>query len=228
MTEPVSEVRYGFADHHCFACGTTNPSGMGLRIELGDQRAGTTWVPGPDDVGWSDRVHGGLIATVLDEVMAWASGSEDAWAVTSSFSVRFHSPASPGETLLAEAWVASRRRRIYEIKSKDDPKSWQDLIHLCKVLNETAPGELEQALSPILDIDGALKFLALDNALINNDGYWIRTSDYSLYQDEKGRFHVLPSDSNETFVMPGGPGFGGGGPGGPRGAGGGAPGGRRP
>ena len=35
-----------------------------------------------------------------------------------SAGVRFHSPASPGETLLAEAWVASRRRRIYEIKSE--------------------------------------------------------------------------------------------------------------
>jgi uncharacterized protein (TIGR00369 family) len=118
VTDAVSELRYGFADHHCFACGTTNPIGMGLRIELGDQRATTTWIPGADDVGWSDRVHGGLIATVLDEVMAWASGSEDAWAVTSSFSVRFHSPASPGETLRAEGWVASRRRRIYEIKGE--------------------------------------------------------------------------------------------------------------
>ena len=56
----------------------------------------------------------------------------------------------------------------------------------------------------------ALWFIALDNALINNDGYWIRTSDYSIYQDEKGRFHILPADVNETFVRPGGPGFGGG------------------
>jgi len=77
-----------------------------------------------------------------------------------------------------------------------------------------------------LDIDGALKFLALDKTFINNDGYWIRASDYSIYQDPKGRFHVLPHDANETFQAaegfgrggrgrggPGGPGFGG--PGGP-------------
>src|SRR4029453_9632857 len=45
---------------------------------------------------------------------------------------------------------------------------------------------------------------------------WIRTSDYSIYQDDKGRFHIIPSDANETFSLPGGPGFGGsrGGPGG--------------
>lgn len=116
---------------------------------------------------------------------------------------------------------------IYTIKSEDEPESWAALIHLCKVLNETPADQLVQALEPILDIDGALKFLALENALINNDGYWIRTSDYSLYRDKKGRFHVIPHDANETFTRPGGPGFGGPGfgrgrgPGGPRGLGGG-------
>jgi hypothetical protein len=104
-------------------------------------------------------------------------------------------------------------KETYTIKSKGDPKRWGDLIKLCKVLNETPPDKLEAALAPLLDIDGALKFLALDNALINNDGYWIRTSDYSIYQDERGRFHLVPQDSNETFSKPEG---GGGGPGGGR------------
>lgn len=111
-------------------------------------------------------------------------------------------------------------KRAYSIKTKDDPKAWADLVHLCKVLNQTPPDQLEAALAPILDIDGTLKFLALENALINNDGYWLRTSDFNIYQDEKGRFHVIPHDQNETFAIPGGPGFGGGG-GGPGGRGGG-------
>jgi acyl-coenzyme A thioesterase PaaI-like protein len=109
---------YGFADHHCFACGSTNPIGMSLKIELGDRRASTTWIPGSDFVGWSDRVHGGLIATVLDEVMAWAPSSDDAWAVTSSFTVRFHAPVSPGERLRADGWVEGQRRRIYDVKGE--------------------------------------------------------------------------------------------------------------
>jgi uncharacterized protein (TIGR00369 family) len=91
---------------------------MGLRIELGEGRASTTWEPATDSVGWSDRVHGGLIATVLDEIMAWAPTSDDAWAVTASLSVRFHSPASPGESLQAVGWVSSRRRRIYEVSGE--------------------------------------------------------------------------------------------------------------
>ena len=90
-------------------------------------------------------------------------------------------------------------KSIYTIKSKDNEKSWAQLINLCKVLNQTAPDKLEKALAPILDVDGALKFLALDKAVINNDGFWTRASDYSIYADPSGKFHVIPWDANETF-----------------------------
>lgn len=98
-------------------------------------------------------------------------------------------------------------KALYEIKSKDKPESWQALIRLCRVLNQTPVDRLEQALSPILNIDAVLKFLALENTLINNDGYWIRASDYNIYQEKDGRFHIIPHDANETFSLPGGPGF---------------------
>ncbi len=116
-------------------------------------------------------------------------------------------------------------RRRYEIKSEDNPAAWKALIKLCKTLGETPADKLETALSPILDIDEALWFLALDNALVNNDGYWVRASDYSIYRDKKGKFHIIPHDANETFQSnagfgpPGG--FGRGGPGGGFGRGGG-------
>jgi hypothetical protein len=133
---------------------------------------------------------------------------------------RWKVPGSPGGrgSLAYLGDEAAPYRRIYQLQTRDNPKSWAALITLCKVLNETPAGQLEAALAPLLDIDGALKFLALENTLINNDGYWIRTSDYSLYQDTQGRFHILAQDLNETFSRPGGPGFGGG-PGGPGGFG---------
>ncbi len=116
-------------------------------------------------------------------------------------------------------------KRHYEIKSKDDEKAWKALIQLCKTLNQTPDDKLEAALKPILDIDSLLWFLALDVALINGDGYWIRASDYSIYLDEKGKFHVIPHDMNEAFRPGGGPGFGGPGFGGPGGGFSGPPGG---
>jgi hypothetical protein len=59
---------------------------------------------------------------------------------------------------------------------------------------------LESALAPLLDVDGVLRFLALENALANSDGYWARASDYSIYQDPQGRFHVIPHDMNEGLA----------------------------
>jgi hypothetical protein len=112
---------------------------------------------------------------------------------------------------------AEAYKRIYEIKSKNDPLSWAALIQLCKTLNTIPPDQLERALAPMLDIDGALKFLALEVALVNGDGYWTRASDYSIYLDPKGVFHIMPHDANETFGPAGGRGMGGrpGGLGGP-------------
>ena len=116
---------------------------------------------------------------------------------------------------------AAEYKKRYEIKSKDEPESWEALIELCRALNQTPAEQLEEKLRPILDIDGALKFLALENVFINTDGYWTRASDYCLYCDEDGRFHIIPHDVNETFRAAGGPG-----PRGPGGPGGGERGGR--
>lgn len=142
---------------------------------------------------------------------------------------RWKVPGSPGGRggLEYTGEDAAAYKRVFEIKTKDDPKSWAALINLTKVLNQTPPDRLEAALAPILDVDGALRFLALDNTLVNNDGYWVRASDYNIYLDPKGVFHVFPHDTNETFAIgsgggPGGPGGFGlppGGPGGPAGRG---------
>jgi hypothetical protein len=94
-------------------------------------------------------------------------------------------------------------RSIYEIKTRDDPARWRDLIHLTRVLKETPTERLQAALEPILNVDGALRFLAIEMALVNSDGYWSRASDYHLYQDPSGRFHVVPHDMNEALGVSG-------------------------
>lgn len=122
---------------------------------------------------------------------------------------RWKVPGSPRGRGGLEYWgeEPAQYKRVFEIKTEDDPKAWADLIRLARILNETPAQQLEDALAPIFDIDGALRFLAVDIALNNGDGYWTRASDYTLYQDPRGRFHVIPGDMNETFSE-GGRGFG--------------------
>ncbi len=118
-------------------------------------------------------------------------------------------------------------KKRFEIKSSDNKSDWKALISLCRILNQTPTEQLEAALKPILDLEGVLWFLAIDNVLANGDGYWTRASDYTLYRDPKGVFHVIPHDTNETFgpVMMFGPGPGFGPRRGPGGRSGGGPGG---
>ena len=102
-------------------------------------------------------------------------------------------------------------RRLYSIKSEDKDAAWQRLILLCKTLDETPIDQLEKELFPMLDVDNVLRFLAVDVALINNDGYWVRGSDYNLFLDDKGIFKLIPHDMNESFSGASmGPGGGGG------------------
>jgi spore coat protein CotH len=90
-------------------------------------------------------------------------------------------------------------RERFELKSKEREEDWKALIGLCKVLDETPTDQLEEALKPILDVEGVLWFLAYDVAFINSDGYWTRASDYSIYKDPSDKFHVIPHDMNESF-----------------------------
>jgi hypothetical protein len=118
---------------------------------------------------------------------------------------RWKVPGSPraraGLEYLGEDAATYRSR--YEIKTKDTTAAWNDLIRLCRLLDRTPPEKLEAVLAPHLNVDGALRFLALEMALVNTDGYWIRASDYSIYQDEKRKFHILPYDFNEAMGVQG-------------------------
>ena len=102
-------------------------------------------------------------------------------------------------------------KALYEAKSNENDRAWADLIRVCRDLGTIPTEGLDTRLDRILNVDRALWFLAMDNVLIDSDGYYTRGSDYMIYQEPKfGRFHLLPYDSNETFRYPGGGGPGGG------------------
>ncbi len=119
-------------------------------------------------------------------------GSNERWKIPGS-------PRNRGGGLTYLGEDSAQYERYYEIRSKDKPESWAKLMNLTRVLNQTPPDKLVAALTPILDIDEVLRFLAIEKTLINNDGYWTRGSDYSLYIDKVGRFHLVPHDVNETL-----------------------------
>ena len=108
-------------------------------------------------------------------------------------------------------------QETYQLKTNNVEDPWQGLIALCKMLDETtADAELVENLPSLLNIDQVLWQLAVSNVFMDDDGYIHKGGDYAIYQNVKGRFHLIPHDNNESFRFGregrGGP--GGGGPGG--------------
>jgi acyl-coenzyme A thioesterase PaaI-like protein len=64
--------------------------------------------------GWQGIAHGGIVATILDEVMAWALVHHDVWGVTARMSIEFRRPIRVGQGIRAEGRLTSRKRRVFE------------------------------------------------------------------------------------------------------------------
>ena len=57
--------------HNCFACGTANPIGLNLQFyNLGNEVCSEISL-GKNHEGWENMAHGGIVSTLLDEVMSW-------------------------------------------------------------------------------------------------------------------------------------------------------------
>jgi uncharacterized protein (TIGR00369 family) len=106
--------------HSCFVCGESNPAGLKLRFETDGRVVTTRFTPRPEHVGFQQVIHGGILATLLDEIMVWACAVRTKrFAYCVEMSVRFSHPARPGEELSARGELAANRRnRIFEAKSE--------------------------------------------------------------------------------------------------------------
>jgi hypothetical protein len=58
--------------HSCFVCGERNVHGLQLRFETDGTLVKTKFTPGEEHIGFQNVTHGGILATVLDEIMVWA------------------------------------------------------------------------------------------------------------------------------------------------------------
>ena len=69
------------------------------------------FVPLPEHIGFKDTVHGGLSATVLDEIMVWACAVRTGrFGYCAELNIRFLSPARPGEEVIATGELVANRR----------------------------------------------------------------------------------------------------------------------
>jgi len=113
-SEPAAVPTFEFEPHNCFACGTLNEHGLRLELHLGERRSWTELTLDERFEGWVGIAHGGIVATILDEVMAWSLVAEDNWGVTARMSIDYRRPIPVGTPVRAEGWIVRARKRIVE------------------------------------------------------------------------------------------------------------------
>jgi acyl-coenzyme A thioesterase PaaI-like protein len=106
------------APHHCFACGSLNDHGLHLDLHVAGDRCWTDVTLSPAFQGWDGIAHGGIVATILDEVMAWSLAATDNWGVTARMSITFRRPIAIGSAIRAEGWLTASRRRVHETEAR--------------------------------------------------------------------------------------------------------------
>jgi uncharacterized protein (TIGR00369 family) len=101
----------------CIVCGPANPHGLRLTSRV-DPTVGTVhtpFTPAPHHIGFDGLVHGGVIATVVDEAMVWAAiWSTRRACVAGELAVRFRRPSTPGVPVTIVASVTRTKARLVE------------------------------------------------------------------------------------------------------------------
>jgi len=104
-------------DQTCFGCGSSNP--IGLKMEFfTDKQNVFSFVSVPSEMtGWDETVHGGILTTIIDEVMGWTViHLLKKIGVTRSITVEFLKPVIAAEHLtVVGSLLEERSERSIEI-----------------------------------------------------------------------------------------------------------------
>jgi acyl-coenzyme A thioesterase PaaI-like protein len=100
-------------DDYCFACGARNPMGIHMQVHyLDDIAAAQSRLSLPREFqGWQEVIHGGILATLLDEIMMPAIWHFAGPGVTLGLEVQFRQPLAPEEMVLVRGKLTETKGR---------------------------------------------------------------------------------------------------------------------
>ncbi|MGI6226816.1 MAG: PaaI family thioesterase [Peptococcales bacterium] len=107
-----------YYDHMCFACGEKNPKGLHLKFSIEDNKVKTLFIPEKEHEGYPGVMHGGLITTILDEVMARSINILGYHGVTARLEVRFREPVPIGNKISFESTIINARKKLVDLEAK--------------------------------------------------------------------------------------------------------------
>lgn len=104
----------GLQGHSCFACGTANPIGLKLKFYNMSDTVCADITLGKNHEGWQNMAHGGIISTLLDEVMSWTiMYFRKIFFVTRKMEIKYVRPVMIGVPLTVKGRLTKERKPPY-------------------------------------------------------------------------------------------------------------------
>ncbi|MBN1984199.1 MAG: CotH kinase family protein [Chitinivibrionales bacterium] len=89
---------------------------------------------------------------------------------------------------------------LMTLETNDSLNDWTAFIAMIKAMNTTPDDQFETAMKTYLNIDGAMRILALDMVMSRFDSYTGSGRNYFFYDDSASKcFQMIPWDFNEGF-----------------------------
>jgi acyl-coenzyme A thioesterase PaaI-like protein len=99
-------------DGYCFVCGPKNAIGLKLEFLFDGQTITTEFIPQKVHQGYMNIVHGGIISTLLDEVMVKLAIEMGMPAVTAHMDVRLRKAVAIGKKITFRAEIRESTRKL--------------------------------------------------------------------------------------------------------------------
>ena len=103
-------------ENPCFVCGQHNPAGLRVAFAVNGDTIVADWTPTVDHQGWQGVIHGGVLASLLDEAMAYTLFTRGCMGMTGRMQVRYRKPAQAGDCLHVEARCVHENGKIADIE----------------------------------------------------------------------------------------------------------------
>ncbi len=100
----------------CFVCGQRNPYGLHLVFRVEEQSVVADFLPREEHQGFPGVIHGGIVASILDEALGRTSllGDNPEWTMTGRLEVRYRRYVPYGQSLRVRATLTNERRRALQ------------------------------------------------------------------------------------------------------------------
>ncbi|MBM3493194.1 MAG: PaaI family thioesterase [Armatimonadetes bacterium] len=101
--------------HRCFVCGDVNTRGLNVRFMTDGEKVWTTLTPTDPYMGYAGILHGGILATLLDETMGWAPAVHTGrFCMAVELNIEYRRSVPIGGEITVTGWMTDVSKRIWE------------------------------------------------------------------------------------------------------------------